>query len=210
MIIFENKIILLLPKNGTHSIMMEHGVNPWDGPGSYTRLNKNDALIFLDGDSPHLPANRIPKRFEHLPNYALVRNPWFRTITRYFWTKRRNWFEEKISIDEYVEQKYFPEKLKGDYIYEELNEWSRFLRTLRELNKSSKKVKVMLISACEKQGVNYKDLASILNLTNIQFSQRVTMKVKFSTAEALLLAETLYQDESERYHFIKKLMEISQ
>jgi len=119
MIIFENKIILLLPKNGTHSIMMEHGVNPWDGPGSYTRLNKNDALIFLDGDSPHLPANRIPKRFEHLPNYALVRNPWFRTITRYFWTKRRNWFEEKISIDEYVEQKYFPEKLKGDYIYEE-------------------------------------------------------------------------------------------
>jgi len=109
---------------------------------------------------------------------------------------------QSISLDEAL--------TLGDYIYEELNEWSRFLRMLRELNKSSKKVKVMLISACEKQGVNYKDLANILNLTNIQFSQRVTMKVKFSTAEALLLAETLYQDESERYHFIKKLMEISQ
>lgn len=109
---------------------------------------------------------------------------------------------QSISLDEAL--------TLGDYIYEDLNEWSRFLRMLRELNKSSKKLKVMLISACENQGVNYKDLASILNLTNIQFSQRVTMKVKFSTAEALILAEKLYQDESERYHFIKKLMEISQ
>lgn len=98
----------------------------------------------------------------------------------------------------------------GDYLFVEANELVRFLRMLRDLNKSTKKVRKMLLSACEKQCVDYKELPKLLGLNTLQFSQRVTMKTKFSTAEILILAQAFYDNEGDQYNFIKKMSEIYQ
>jgi plasmid maintenance system antidote protein VapI len=89
-------------------------------------------------------------------------------------------------------------------------EWRSFLRKLSKLKRSETIVKEYIDYVCHKTAVNYKDLPKILDLSPVAFSQRITMKVRFSATETLVMAETFYKDEKEQLAFIKKLMEISQ
>ena len=83
MIIFPDRIFILIPKCGCNSIMSMYGVNPWAKHRQHIE-NKEEAVLYLKGDYPHMPVSQIPERFSYLPTEAIVRNPWHRTV-------RGNW-----------------------------------------------------------------------------------------------------------------------
>ena len=89
MIIFPDKIFILIPKCGCNSVMSSFGVNPWAKHRQHI-TNKNDAVLYLRGDYCHMPATQIPQRFKHLPTEAIVRNPWDRTVSRFFYLSKMN------------------------------------------------------------------------------------------------------------------------
>ena len=114
MIIFPDRIFILIPKCGCNSIMSMHGVNPWAKHRQHIE-NKEEAVLYLKGDYPHMPVSQIPKRFSHLPTEAIVRNPWHRTVSRYFYLQKMNDFQ--MSFEEFVKSKYIHPMYKQDPDY---------------------------------------------------------------------------------------------
>ena len=109
MIIFPDKIFILIPKCGCNSVMSSFGVNPWAKHRQHI-TNKNDAVLYLRGDYCHMPATQIPQRFKHLPTEAIVRNPWDRTVSRFFYLSKMNDFD--MSFEEFVKTKYMQNTLE--------------------------------------------------------------------------------------------------
>jgi hypothetical protein len=83
--------------------MSSYGVNPWAEHRKYIE-NTEDAVLYVRGDYCHVPASQIPKRFKHLPTEAIVRNPWDRTVSRYYYLSKMNNFD--ISFEKFVKTKY--------------------------------------------------------------------------------------------------------
>lgn len=98
----------------------------------------------------------------------------------------------------------------ADMIYQEDSNRIRLIRTLSEIKKEKTVVKELIDHACNRSGVNYKELPGLLGLSNELFNHRIMMKVKFQPDEMVKMSELFYSSDSERFAFIKKLMEISQ
>jgi hypothetical protein len=111
MIILPDLIWILIPKNGCVSLMREHGVNAWQAH----RGNIDEAVLYVDGDNCHLPASMVPRRFDHLPRRALVRDPWTRTVSRWAYCTRTKGME--IAFDQFVEQRYVDPRHADDARY---------------------------------------------------------------------------------------------
>ena len=114
MIIFSDKIFILIPKCGCNSVMSSFGVNPWAKHRQHI-TNKDDAVLYLRGDYCHMPATQIPQRFKHLPTEAIVRNPWDRTVSRFFYLSKMNDFD--MSFEEFVKTKYIHKMYDADPDY---------------------------------------------------------------------------------------------
>lgn len=131
MIIFPNRIFILIPKCGCNSIMSMNGVNPWASHRKHI-VNKEDAVLYLRGDYCHMPASQIPTRFDHLPTESVVRNPWARTVSRYFYLSKMN--NVDISFDEFVSTKYVHDMYKADPDYTKWGSvaWTQQIEWLNE------------------------------------------------------------------------------
>lgn len=98
----------------------------------------------------------------------------------------------------------------ADMIYEEGSNWIKLIRTISEIKKQETVVKELIDYACNRSGVDYKELPKLLGLSNELFNHRIMMKVKFKPDEMVKMSELFYNSDSDRFAFIKKLMEISQ
>jgi len=98
----------------------------------------------------------------------------------------------------------------ADMIYEEGSNWIKLIRTISEIKKHETVVKELIDYVCHRSGVDYKELPKLLGLSNELFNNRIMMKVKFQSDEMVKMSELFYSSDSERFAFIKKLMEISQ
>jgi len=105
LIIFPDRIFILIPKCGCVSVMAGFGVNPW-GKNIKNKENVEDAVVFMRGGSPHMPTSEIPERFKHLPTEAIVRNPWDRTVSRYYHLIKQTGSD--ISFEDFVINTPFP------------------------------------------------------------------------------------------------------
>ena len=110
MIILPDKIIIQIPKTGCMSRMSEYGINPW-----FKINDKCNAVTYYDaGDAPlpsiHTPYHLIPKKYSHLPTYTYVRNPWNRTVSRYYYSKK--YYKINVTFEEFINKQYISEEHK--------------------------------------------------------------------------------------------------
>jgi len=128
MIVFADRIFVLIPKNGCNSIMRQYGCNAWQP----YRGNTEEALLYVDGDHCHLPATMVPRRFHDLPTEAIVRNPWTRTVSRYVYCQRTKNLD--ITFEQFVEQRYVADKYADDASYSQWGPiaWTEQVEWLRD------------------------------------------------------------------------------
>lgn len=105
MLEFKNKILLHIPKCAGTSILTALKLDVWSGDNHYNE--KYDVRIhYNDIQQTHIPAEDVKI---NKPKVAFVRNPWDRTVSRYWYCRKRYNITE--TFEEFVKQKI----IKVDY-----------------------------------------------------------------------------------------------
>jgi len=99
MLEFEDKILLHIPKCGGTSILTALKLDVWSGDDAYNK-KYNVKIVYDDFYQTHIPASRVLTRKK---KYAFVRNPWDRTVSRYYYCKKRYKITE--SFEDFVKNK---------------------------------------------------------------------------------------------------------
>tara|TARA_B100001057_G_scaffold469521_1_gene529952 strand:+ start:6247 stop:6792 length:546 start_codon:yes stop_codon:yes gene_type:complete len=105
MLEFKNKILLHIPKCAGTSILTALKLNVWNGDDHYNE-NYDVRIHYNDIQQTHIPAKDIKI---NKPKVAFVRNPWDRTVSRYWYCRKR--YKIKETFEEFVQQKI----MKVDY-----------------------------------------------------------------------------------------------
>ena len=88
---FEDKILLHIPKCAGTSILTALKLDVWNGDNHYNP-NYNVRIHYNNIQQTHIPAKDIKI---NKPRIAFVRNPWERTISRYWYCKKRYGITER-------------------------------------------------------------------------------------------------------------------
>lgn len=99
MLEFEDKILLHIPKCAGTSILTALKLDVWNGDNHYNP-NYNVRIHYNNIQQTHIPAKDIKI---NKPRIAFVRNPWERTISRYWYCKKRYGITE--TFEEFVRNK---------------------------------------------------------------------------------------------------------
>lgn len=105
MLEFKNKILLHIPKCAGTSILTALNLDVWNGDESYNETY-DVRIHYNDIQQTHIPFKDIKI---YKPTYAFVRNPWDRTVSRYFYCKKR--YGVKETFEKFVKDKI----VKSDY-----------------------------------------------------------------------------------------------
>lgn len=85
MLEFKNKILLHIPKCAGTSILTALKLDVWNGDPNYNPLY-DVKIHYNDYQQTHIPAKDIEIQ---KPKIAFVRNPWDRTVSRYWYCRKR-------------------------------------------------------------------------------------------------------------------------
>lgn len=107
MLEFEDKILLHIPKCGGTSVLTAFNLDVWNGDTDYNE-NYKVRILYNDIHQTHIPYSELKTNKQ---TYAFVRNPWARTVSRYFYCKKRYKITE--SFEDFVKNKI----VKVDYDY---------------------------------------------------------------------------------------------
>jgi hypothetical protein len=99
MLEFKDKILLHIPKCAGTSILTALNLDVWNGDDAYNE-NYDVKIVYDDFHQTHIPASRV---FTSKTKYAFVRNPWDRTVSRYYYCKKRYKITE--SFEDFVKNK---------------------------------------------------------------------------------------------------------
>ena len=105
MLEFKNKILLHIPKCAGTSILTALKLDVWNGDPNYNPLY-DVKIHYNDYQQTHIPAKDIEIQ---KPKIAFVRNPWDRTVSRYWYCRKRYNITE--SFEDFVINKI----VKSDY-----------------------------------------------------------------------------------------------
>ena len=99
MLEFEDKILLHIPKCAGTSILTAFNLDVWNGDPDYNEKYKV-RILYNNVHQTHIPYKDLNTKKQ---TYAFVRNPWARTVSRYFYCRKRYKITE--TFDDFVKNK---------------------------------------------------------------------------------------------------------